>query len=102
VPKNKLPPEVIDHWPEVFDEIEIDVIPIEYLESVKVHFVDGKIWDIDVKRSRDKSEVDLEAALEDLFEQYEDVIENVDFRLDTKKVKKDIQNRTHLFMKKRK
>jgi hypothetical protein len=103
VPKNKkLPPDVIDHWPEVFDEIDIDVIPIEYLDSVRVQFEDGKIWDIDVKSSRQKPELDIESAIEDLFEEYADVITNIDFRLDTEKVKRDIKSRTHIFMKKRK
>ena len=100
--RKKLPPDVIDHWPEVFDEIEIDVIPIEYLDAVRVHFEDGKIWDIDVKTSRKKQDVDIETAIEDLFDEYADVITNIDFRLDTEKVKNDIQNRTRFFMKKRK
>jgi hypothetical protein len=103
VPKNKkLPPDVIDHWPEVFDEIDIDVIPIEYLDSVRVQFDDGKVWDIDVKSSRQKPNLDIESAIEDLFEEYADVITNIDFRLDTEKVKQDIKNRTYIFMKKRK
>lgn len=103
MPKNKkLPPDVIDHWPEIFDEINIDVIPIEYLDSVRIEFEDGKVWDVDVKSSREKPEVDIESAIEDLLEVYEDVIVNIDFRLDTKKVKQDIKSRTHIFMKKRK
>lgn len=103
MPKNKkLPPDVIDHWPEIFGDIEVDVIPIEYLDSVRIQFDDGKIWDIDVKTSRKKQDVDIETAMEELFEQYSDVIENIDFRLDTEKVKNDIKNRTRFFMKKRK
>ena len=103
MPKNKkLPPDVVDHWPEVFNEIDIDVIPIEYLDSVRVQFQDGKIWDIDVKTSRKKPDLDIENAIEDLLEEYEDVIANIDFRLDTEKVKRDIKSRTHIFMKKRK
>ena len=100
--KNKLPPEVIDHWPEVFEEIDIDVIPVEYLDSVRVQFEDGKIWDINVKSSLEKADLDIESAIEDLFEEYADVITNIDFRLDTEKVKRDIKSRTHIFMKKRK
>ena len=36
-----------------------------------------------------------------MFLEYEDSIQNVDFRLDTAKVKADIQARTKHFMKKR-
>lgn len=103
MPKNKkLPPEIVDRWPEVFDEIDIEVIPIQYLDSVIVHFSDGKVWDIDVKSSKKKPELDIESAMEELFDEYSDSITNIDFRLDTEKVKRDIQNRTKVFMKKRK
>ena len=44
----------------------------------------------------------LEKTLENLFHEYEDSIKNVDFRLDTAKVKADIQARTRHFLKKRK
>ena len=103
MPKNKkLPPEIVDRWPEVFDEIDIEVIPIQYLDSVIVHFSDGKVCDIDVKSSKKKPELDIESAMEELFDEYSDSITNIDFRLDTEKVKRDIQNRTKVFMKKRK
>ena len=98
-----LPPEVVDHWPEVFEHIDIEVVPLEYLHTVRVEFEDGKVWDIDIAKSVQKSsEESLEATLDQLFEEYQDVIVNVDFRLDTNRLKRDIKKRTALFMKKRK
>lgn len=96
----KLPKEVIDYWPEVFEDVEVEVVPIEYLNSVRVSFLDGITWDIDLKNEPD--EVYLEEALGNLIESYEDTITHIDFRLDTEKVKKDISKRTHIFMKKKK
>lgn len=97
-----LPPDVIDHWPEVFEHIDIDVVPLEYLHTIRVEFEDGKVWDIDIAKSAEKSStVDLENTLDELFEQYQDVIVNVDFRLDTNRLKRDIKKRTASFMKKR-
>lgn len=95
----KLPKDVIDHWPEVFEDVEVDVVPIEYLHSVRVSFSDGVTWDIDVKK--ESSETDIEDALADLMETYSESITHIDFRLDTEKVKRDISKRTHIFMKKR-
>lgn len=95
----KLPPEVIDHWPEVFEDIEISIVPLEYLHSVRVGFTDGKVWDINIKNNSDSSVEELQNSLDDLFEEYQDVIQNVDFRLDTEKVKKDITKRTQKFLK---
>jgi hypothetical protein len=100
--KGRLPPEVVNAWPDVFKDITIDVVPIEYLHSVKVYFTDGKVWEIDVKKSRTKPHLDIETALTDLFDQYEKNIANIDFRLDTQRVKRDIKKRTEIFMKKRK
>ncbi len=97
-PNKKLPKEVISHWPEVFDDVEIDVVPLEYLDSVRVQFADGKIWDIDINTQKNKVE-DLERSLDELFEQYQDHIKNVDFRLNTEKVKRDITTRTKKFLK---
>jgi hypothetical protein len=105
VPKNKLPPEVIKHWPEIFSDIEIKAVPIEYIHSVHVHFHDGKIWQIDIDKQQIASEdgVDqIESSLETFLEQYDEDISHVDFRLNTSKVVKDIKDRTKSFMKKRK
>ena len=101
-----LPPDVISHWPEVFEDLDVQVVPLEYLDSIRVFFVDGKIWDIDIDKTRklkqNGSPESLEDTLEDLFNQYENVITNIDFRLDTQRLKQDITNRTKLFLKKRK
>ena len=101
--ESRLPEKVIDHWPEVFEDIDIEVVPIEYLHSVLVSFNDGRIWEIDIAKSkRQTAEENVESTLEELFRQYDNVIDNVDFRLDTVRLKKDIQDRTRTFMKKRK
>jgi len=100
-----LPPEVIEHWPEVFGDIEIKAVPIEYIHSVHVYFHDGKIWQIDIDKQQIASEdgVDqIESSLETFLEQYDEDISHVDFRLNTSKVVKDIKDRTKSFMKKRK
>ena len=100
--KNKLPKNVIDIWPDVFGEVDIKVIPLEYLHSIRVVFKDGKIWDIDIANSNTAdSEVNIQEELEGIFQAYENDILNVDFRLDIKRVKEDIKKRTAFFMKKR-
>lgn len=96
----KLPPDVVNHWPEIFKDITIESVPVEYLHSVKITFEDGRIWEIDTAKNSEG--VSIDEALEALMEEYEDIITNVDFRLDTEKVKRDITRRTQLFMKKRK
>ena len=105
MPKNKLPEEVIKHWPEVFRDVEIKAVPIEYIHNILVYFHDGKVWQIDIDQQTEQSYGDVsqvEESLETFLEQYNDEISHVDFRLNTSKVVEDVKNRTKSFMKKRK
>ena len=105
MPKNKLPPEVIKHWPEIFNDVEIKAVPIEYIYSVHVHFHDGKIWEIDLDQQalHNKGDVSkVEDSLETFLAEYNDEISHVDFRLNTSKVVQDVKSKTRSFMKKRK
>jgi uncharacterized protein related to proFAR isomerase len=106
VPKdNKLPPDVVRLWPEIFRDVEIRAVPVEYIESLQVHFKDGKVWEIDLdekKLSQEGLTESLEDTLDAFFEEYDEDIINVDFRLNTRKVIADVKSRTRSFMKKRK
>jgi hypothetical protein len=98
-----LPKDVIDHWPEVFGDIKLNVLPISYLNAVLVNFKDGKTWEIRVTpQTRRAGWESFEKSLSELVKSYEDRIDNVDFKLDTKKVKKDIKKSTDKFLKKKK
>ena len=104
---DKLPPEVIEHWPEVFKDIEIKAVPLEYINSVIVHFNDGNAWEIDLDTSKldpnneNIGEV-LEEVLENFFDEYDEHITSVDFKLNTQQVVTDIKKRVRYFLKKRK
>jgi len=101
--KKRLPKEVVAHWPEIFSDLHVESIPVEYLLSIKVTFKDGKNWEIRLKNNRQKmTNKELEKQITELFKTYGDAIKNVDFRLDTNKVKADIIKRTKTFLKKRK
>jgi hypothetical protein len=89
-------------WPEIFENIELSTIPILYLHSVRITFNDGKIWDIDVDKSKkSNNNVKIEQSLVKLFDEYEDRIQHIDFRLDTEKIKKDITKKTKKLLKKK-
>ena len=94
----KLPQEVINHWPEVFEDVDIDVVPLEYLHSVRVEFTDGKMWDIAIDTQKNDVKT-IEKSLEELFAEYKEQIKNIDFKLNTNKVKNDITKRTAKFLK---
>jgi hypothetical protein len=98
-----LPKEVIEHWPEIFGEVKLNVLPLRYLHAVMVNFKDGKTWEIKVtaKTKKDGWET-FEKSLSDLCKAYEKRIEDIEFKLDTNRVKKDIERETQRFLKKKK
>lgn len=102
--KNKVSSEVIDQWPGVLDEIDIQVVPIQYMKAVEIHFLDGNTWIMDINQNLDPelSADELEQGLEELVAEYEDSISGINFVLDVQKVKKDITKRTKIFLKKKK
>lgn len=103
-PKKGLPQDVINKWPEVFKDIDIKAIPLQYLHSVRIEFGNGKIWNVLVKDENSQSDPiqKLEKVLRELFSTYDNSIKHIDFRVDTDRVKKDVQKRTKSFLKKRK
>jgi len=87
-----------DYWDKILAEIDMDYIPMEYMSTVVVKFLDGKEWEIDINKSK-QNELDVETILDDFFEEYQDTIDTVDLRLDLQQLKKDIGKRTHKFLK---
>lgn len=101
--KSLLPPDVIDQWPEVFNDLQVTAVPIAYLHSLRIIFKDGKVWDLNIASHAKRNNIeDLEGHLQELIESYEEVIEHIDFRLDVERVKKDIIKKTSKFLKTRK
>ncbi len=98
----KFPKDVVDHWPEVFGEITLNVVPLKYLCSITVTFKNQKVWEINIdsKQARQNWE-SFEEHLKEMLASYESEIENVDFKLDTERVKKDITKHTNKFLKKK-
>jgi len=98
-----LPKDAIEHWPEVFGEVELNVMPLRYLHTVLVNFKDGKTWEVKITaKTKKEGWGAFEKNLAELFKTYESTIDNVDFKLDTERVRKDIEASTQKFLKKKK
>jgi hypothetical protein len=99
----QFPKDVVEHWPEVFGEITLNVVPLQYLDSITVTFKNKKVWEIDIGSKQVADSWDsFEQSLKEMLSSYESEIENVDFKLDTERVKKDMIKNTNKFLKKRK
>lgn len=97
-----LPKDVIDRWPEVFGEITLNVVPLKYLHAVKITFKNRKVWEIELENDSKINWDNFEKQVKEIVSQYEDNIENIDFKLDTDRIKKDITKHTKKFLNNKK
>jgi hypothetical protein len=101
--EKKLSKDVIESWPEIFEDVNLNVVPLKYLCSVQVKFKDKKVWNIDIgKNLRDDNWQIIQTNIQEMVMNYKEHIESVDFKLDTDQIKKDITRETTKFLKKRK
>lgn len=100
--RKNLPKDVIDSWPEVFEEVKYNVLPLRYIQSVHINFKDNTVWEIKITaKVRNEGWESFEKILSETVQAYEHRIENVDFKLDTDRVKKDIKKKTDKFLSKK-
>lgn len=79
-------------WPEVLNDVCVSSMPLAYVNSIKLGFTDGRLWEIDL----DSQNVDTVAdQICDLIDELEKEIVKVDFDLDIDKLKQDIQDSTN-------
>jgi hypothetical protein len=98
-----LPKDVVDVWPEVFEEVTIKTLPLLYLHSVVVDFKDSKSWEIKLTAKIKKEGWEsFWGSLDELLTPYNDTIVDVEFKMDAVKVKKDVEKLTNKFLKKKK
>ena len=94
---DKLSNEVIKKWPDIFSDITIYHIPLEYVKSMTISFSDGKKMYIDVEKSdiKNNDREYLKKSLKNFLNNYREEIEDVDFNLNVKSIKENVENFTN-------
>jgi hypothetical protein len=89
------PRHLVKEWPEVFEDLYMNTMPVAYLDTIHLEFADGRVWQIDIKDQLKESEADsiADKLLETLAE-YKDEIKKIDFKVDIERLKKDIGDST--------
>jgi hypothetical protein len=89
------PRHLVKEWPEVFEDLYMNTMPVAYLEMIHLEFIDGKIWEINIAEQLLDS--DPEAVADRMLEtlqEYKNDIKKIDFKIDIEKLKKDIFDST--------
>ena len=91
-----------DPWDGVFEEVQLTVVPLQYLKSVVIEFTNKKSWELKITKDiRSKGWQHLTNLLRDISLHYKNNLQNIEFLIDTKKVKKTVEQAKRSFLKKR-
>jgi hypothetical protein len=86
----------VKEWPEVFEDLYMNTMPVAYLDSVRLDFIDGRVWEIDVKNELTKqTSENIADILLNTLQEYKDEIKKIDFKVDVSRLKNDIASETN-------
>ncbi len=89
------PRHLVKEWPEVFEDLYMNTMPVAYVDTIRLEFADGRVWEIDIKDQLKVEEAEevAEKLIETLNE-YKEEIKKIDFKIDVDRLKKDIADST--------
>jgi hypothetical protein len=87
------PRHLVKEWPEVFEDLYMNTMPVAYLDIIQLEFGDGRVWEIDIREELTKQEPNSIAdTLINTIQEYKDEIKKIDFKINIERLKKDIVN----------
>ena len=90
-PLFKPPRHLVKEWPEVFEDLYMNTMPVVYLDRIHLEFSDGRVWEINIREELKKQEADQIAdTLINTLQEYKEEIKKIDFKVDIERLKKDI------------
>jgi hypothetical protein len=91
-PLFKPPRHLVEEWPEVFEDMYMNTMPIHYIDMVRMEFIDGRVWEINVQDQLCDVPNELVATrLVDTFQEFKEDIKKIDFKIDVERLKTDIK-----------
>ena len=67
------PKHLVQEWPEVFEDLYMNTMPVHYLEMIRLEFGNGRIREINVKEQLAHSHSDIIAIkLIETFQEYKE------------------------------
>jgi hypothetical protein len=95
-PLFKPPRHLVKEWPEVFEDLYMNTMPVAYLDTVHLEFANGRVWQIDVREQLKGTDADtVSVRLLETIQEYKDEIRKMDFKIDVERLKIDIKSSTN-------
>jgi hypothetical protein len=94
-PLFKPPANMVKEWPEVFEDLYMNTMPVNYIKSLRLEFKDGRVWEIDVEDKLTTISTEaLSSKMLDVLREYREDIHKIDFSINTEKLKTDVISST--------
>ena len=88
----KPPKHLVKEWPEIFEDLYMNTMPVAYLILLRLEFTDGRIWELNIQEQLVNAEPnDVADKLLSIFQEYRNDIKKIDFQMDIDRLKTDIQ-----------
>ena len=89
------PRHLVKEWPEVFEDLYMNTMPVAYIDVMHLEFANGRVWQINIAEQVKESDADTvaERMLETMNE-YKDQIKKMDFKINVERLKADIFDST--------
>jgi hypothetical protein len=88
----KPPKHLVKEWPEIFEDLYMNTMPVAYLVFLRLEFNNGRIWEINIREQLVNSDAtEIANKLLGTFQEYKNDIKKIDFQLDVDQLKKDIK-----------
>lgn len=94
-PLFKPPRHLVKEWPEVFEDLYMNTMPVAYLDIIHLEFDNGRVWEINIKEQVKTNKLQQVAdKLFDTLQEFKDEIVKIDFKIDIERLKRDIADST--------
>jgi len=92
-PLFKPPRHLVKEWPEVFEDLYMNTMPVAYLENIHLEFANGRVWKIEIgEQLKDVDANQIADKLMQTLSEYKKEIIKIDFKIDIERLKKDIMD----------
>lgn len=87
--------DLVKEWPEVFSDLYINTMPVNYLDFIQIEFKTGMVWKVEIQDQIDiHGPENVAKFLEQTLSEYSSEVEKFDFKLNIKKLKTDVAQST--------
>lgn len=89
------PRHLVKEWPEVFEDLYMNTMPVAYIDFMHLEFNNGRVWQINIaEQLKDSNPDEIAEHMLNTMQEYKDQIKKMDFKINIERLKADISDST--------